>query len=357
MEDRQNAQVQVDSLEMSYFGYAPSVQHWSFSLSAGSRLCIFGMHNQGKTALLRAMAGLEDYKGSVRVDGKEVKDIVPKETPIAFSFGPDSLMTGKTALKNIIRPLQLRGADEGYVQKRLAFVTRLFDIEDLLNVKVKEMTPVQAAKVLLARIFVRECSLYLVDDVFAGMGYTSRREAFDAFVTAVGKTGATVIYATDRMYEARMFGGEIAVVYGGVPQQIDEYYKLYSDPQSLSVLRSIDDYVGVVAAALKKADGSYVADVFGKEIAAPAPISDSYVNKRVLCCVYPECVSATANAQGEWIADRSISTKSGRLVRLSRDEGTVYAKNAVIQTGERADVDISAVGNCFDPISEYKINL
>ena len=348
--------VKVDGLEMSYFGSAPSVQDWSFELPAGGRLCIFGMHNQGKTALLRALAGLEDYGGSIRVAGNEVRDIPVKETPIAFSFDLGSLMTGKTALKNIVRPLELRKADEKYVNMRLAYVTRLFDIEDLLNVKVKDLTPVQCAKVLLARIFVRECALYLVDDVFSGMGYTSRREAFDAFVTAVGKTDATVVYATDRMYEARMFGGRIAVVYGGVPQQIDEYFKLYSDPGSLSVVRSIDDYVGVVGATLKKGEKGWTVGVFGHDIDAPEPISDTYANKRVLCCVYPEFAAATSDPEGEWTADRSISTKSGRLVRFVREDGIVYVKNADIALGGRASVRVFGVGNLFDRISEFKIN-
>ena len=164
--------VKVDGLEMSYFGSAPSVQHWSFELPHSGRLCIFGMHNQGKTALLRALAGLEEYRGSIRVGGKEVRDIPVKETPIAFSFDFGSLMPRKTALQNIVRPLELRKADEGYVRTRLAYVTRHFDIEDLLNAKVKDLTPAQCAKGLLARIFVRECELYLVDDGFSGMGYT-----------------------------------------------------------------------------------------------------------------------------------------------------------------------------------------
>ena len=348
--------VKVDGLEMSYFGSAPSVQHWSFELPRSGRLCIFGMHNQGKTALLRALAGLEEYRGSIRVGGKEVRDIPVKETPIAFSFDFGSLMPRKTALQNIVRPLELRKADEGYVRTRLAYVTRLFDIEDLLNAKVKDLTPAQCAKVLLARIFVRECELYLVDDVFSGMGYTSRREAFDAFVTAVGRTDATVIYATDRMYEARMFGGKIAVVYGGIPQQIDEYYRLYSDPGSLSVVRSIDDYVGVIGATLKKGENGWTVNAFGHDVKAPEPISDTYANKRVLCCVYPEFAVATADPEGEWTADRSISTKSGRLVRFVRDDGIVYVKNADIALGARASVRVFGVGNMFDRISEFKIN-
>ena len=76
----------------------------------------------------------------------------------------------------------------------------------------------------------------------------------------------------------------------------------------------------------------------------------------MLCCVYPEFAVATADPEGEWTADRSISTKSGRLVRFVRDDGIVYVKNADIALGARASVRIFGVGNMFDRISEFKIN-
>ncbi|HIT27338.1 MAG TPA: ATP-binding cassette domain-containing protein [Candidatus Ornithoclostridium excrementipullorum] len=355
--DEKILQVRVSSLEMSYFGGATAVKNWSFSLGRGEKLCIFGMHNQGKTALLRTLAGLEEYGGSILVDGKEVRDIPPREIPIAFSFDLGSLQRHKTALKNIVRPLMLRKCDSKYIAKRLAYVTRLFDIEDLLNVKIKELTPLQTGKVLLARIFVRECSLYLIDDVFSGMGYTARREAFEALTRAAGKCGGAVIYATDRMYEAREFGGKISVVYAGMPRQIDEYYRLYRDPLSLAVVEGLDDHVGIVPGLLKKDERGYRASLFGeKSVAAPTPISDTYVNKQVLFCVYPNDVEAKRSDEGAWVADRSVSTKDGRIVRLVREDGVVFVQDPDLAEGERADAEIKAVGNYFDKISEFKIN-
>ena len=97
--------------------------------------------------------------------------------------------------------------------------------------------------------------------------------------------------------------------------------------------------------------------LFGeKSVAAPSPISDTYVNKQVLFCVYPNDVEAKRSDAGAWVADRSVSTKDGRIVRLVREDGVVFVQDPDLAEGERADAEIKAVGNYFDKISEFKIN-
>ena len=251
----ENFVLQVKDLSLTYYGGYDGVNDVSFGLREGEKLCVFGGQNQGKTSLMRALAGLEEYSGSILLNGKELKDIPPEQRNVTYSFDEGSLMPRVSVLKNIVRPLVLRDADDAYIASRLSYVSKLFGVDDLLNVKVKELTEVQLCRVLLARIFIRESTVYLLDNIFGKIDYSVRRILFGLLYQAVADSKAVVIYATDRITEASVLGDRIAVLRGGRVEQIDDYYNLYKNPQSLAVLRGLDENLGIVSGYLKKREG------------------------------------------------------------------------------------------------------
>lgn len=354
----ENTILQVKDLGLTYYGGYDVVGDVDFELCEGEKLCVFGGQNQGKTSLLRALAGLEDYSGSITLCGKELRDIPVEQRPITYSFDDSSLMPRQTVLKNIVRPLVLRDCDDAYIAARLGYVGKLFGIDDLLNVKVRELTEVQACRVLLARIFVRESKLYLLDNVFGKIDYSVRRMLFGLLYQAVADIDAAVIYATDRIIEASTLGDRIAVIQGGRIEQIDDYYHLYKDPRSMAVLRGIDENIGLVHGCLKQRNDGYAVKMYdGEEVRVSSPpIAENYVNKMVSACVYPSDVKATASETGLWKVIAIVSTKDGNIAVFKRDENMVCAAAGKLKRGDYADVIIEKTGNCFDKLSERKIN-
>lgn len=353
----ENVLLQVKDLSLTYFGGYDAVGDVSFELKEGEKLCVFGGQNQGKTSLMRALAGLEEYSGSIMLDGKELRDIPPKDRDITYSFDISSLVPRQSVLKNIVRPLVLRDKDDSYIASRLAYVSELFRIEDLLNVKVRELTEVQVCRVLLARIFIRESKLYLLDNIFGKIDYSVRRTLFGLLYQAVADTKAVVIYATDRIVEASTLGDKIAVIHGGRIEQTDDYYHLYKNPQSIAVLRGLDENLGLLSGYLKKREKGYTIKLYDEEeIAVKEPIAENYENKLVYACVYPKDVTAKKSSDGKWSVIAIVSTKDGNLALLRRDENMIYANAGELKRGDFADVEISKAGNYFDKLSERIIN-
>lgn len=354
-----NCVLQVKDLSLTYYGGYDGVNDVSFALHEGEKLCVFGGQNQGKTSLMRALAGLEDYNGSILLSGKELKDIPPEQRNLTYSFDESSLMPRVSVLKNIVRPLVLRDADDAYIATRLSYVSGLFGVDDLLNVKVKELTEVQLCRVLLARIFIRESTVYLLDNIFGKIDYSVRRILFGLLYQAVADSKAVVIYATDRIIEASTLGDRIAVIHGGRVEQTDDYFNLYTNPQSLSVIRGLDENLGLVSGYLKKRESGYSVKLYdGEEIGdCKPPIADNYENKLVFACVYPKDVKAKKSDDGKWRAIAIVSTRDGNLALLKRDENMLYAPAENLVRGDCADVVIERVGNYFDKLSERKINL
>lgn len=353
----ENCVLKVKDLSLTYYGGYDAVGDVNFELCAGEKLCVFGGQNQGKTSLMRALAGLEDYSGSITLCGRELKEIPVEERNVTYSFDESSLTPRLSVLKNVVKPLVLRDCDDAYIATRLGYVSKLFGIEGLLNVKVRELDEVQLCRVLLARIFIRESSLYLLDNIFGKIDYSVRRVLFGLLYHAVSDSDAVVIYATDRIVEASTLGDRIAVIHGGRIEQIDDYYHLYKNPQSMSVLRGLDENVGLVSGYLKKREKGYTLKLYdGEEISVAEPIAENYENKMVCACVYPKDVSLSKKADGKWRVIAIVSTKDGNLALLKRDENMVCGVAGDLKRGDTADVVVERAGNCFDKVSERKIN-
>lgn len=354
----ENCVLQVNDLSLTYYGGYEGVNDVGFELREGEKLCVFGGQNQGKTSLMRALAGLEDYSGSILLNGRELREIPPEDRNITYSFDESSLMPRASVLKNIVRPLVLRDADDAYIATRLGYVSKLFGVDDLLNVKVKELTEVQICRVLLARIFVRESCVYLLDNIFGKIDYSVRRILFGLLYQAVVNSNAVVIYATDRIVEASTLGDRIAVIHGGRIEQIDDYYNLYRNPHSLAVIRGLDENMGLISGYLKKRESGYTVKMYdGEEVGVNAPpIADNYENKLVFACVYPKDVKAKKSEEGKWRAIAIVSTRDGNLALMKRDENMLYTPAGNLKRGDAADVKIAKAGNYFDKLSERKIN-
>ena len=354
----ENCILKVKDLSLTYYGGYDAVGDVGFELCAGEKLCVFGGQNQGKTSLMRALAGLEDYSGSITLCGRELKDIPAEERNITYSFDESSLAPRLSVLKNVVKPLVLRDCDDAYIASRLGYVSELFGIEGLLNVKVRELDEVQLCRVLLSRIFIRESKLYLLDNIFGKIDYSVRRTLFGLLYRAVIDSKAVVIYATDRIVEASTLGDRIAVIRGGRIEQIDDYYHLYKNPASLAVIRGLDENVGLISGCLKKREKGYTVKMYdGEEVGVFPPIAENYENKMVYACVYPKDVDISKNADGKWQVVAMSGTKDGNLALLKRDENFIYGAAGDLKRGDAADVAIKCAGNCFDKVSERKINI
>ena len=70
--------LEINNLYCGYDGI-DVVKGVSFKVEPGQNLSIVGPNGCGKTTLLRAIANLIEYKGEIKIDGKEVNHIKRRE--------------------------------------------------------------------------------------------------------------------------------------------------------------------------------------------------------------------------------------------------------------------------------------
>lgn len=144
----------------------------SFSVSQGERLCILGPNGCGKTTLLRAIAGVLPYRGSIMADGLEIKEAKRNQIAqkVALMSQLSSISFSYTVYETVLlgRYVYLKRGiftSESETDKKLVLdslqQTGLLELKDS---QISELSGGQLQRVFLARVFVQDPEIILLDE-------------------------------------------------------------------------------------------------------------------------------------------------------------------------------------------------
>lgn len=346
--------MRVQDLGVSYFGYGEVVRGVSFTLHSGEVMCLLGGEGSGKTTLMRGLCGMEKASGTLEIGGKSLISVSPKSRNVTYTFGDDSLDMRKSAEYNILYPLRLRGEGEEYCRTRLDKVVRLFGIADLLGEKVKNLYPLHRAYILLARAFIRESNLYLIDSFSPSLTYAERSKVFFALVRAAKDSGGRVIYATDRAYEAHYFD-KVGIMSEGAMLQCDSMSAIYNRPLHSAVagIAGFPDIAYVPAEVFRDGKGWH-ARYCGTEIALPRLICGNYDGKYAVLGVRAAEVKAGGGIKCKV---RSVYCDGARRIcMLDTGSGKIPCCDGKAVRGDVLSADIPSVSAVYDGESGYIIS-
>ena len=163
--------LRVDNLWAGY-GEKPVIENISFDLNAGRSLCILGPNGCGKTTLLRAMASLIEFEGSVTIAGKNVRDM--KRRDLAGAIAVMSQLTSVFLPYSVYETVMLgrfwqirRSLFGTATEKDREMVEECMQavgIEDIRDRTIDTLSGGQLQRVLLAKALVQEPKLILLDE-------------------------------------------------------------------------------------------------------------------------------------------------------------------------------------------------
>jgi iron complex transport system ATP-binding protein len=126
---------------------------------------LVGPNGGGKTSLLRALAGVEDASGTVRIDGEAVAGLGEARRRVLLSFLPASRELGWPIAARDVIALGLGTRDEA----RIAALIEQFELEALADRPINRLSTGERTRVLLARAMAAEPRLLLLDEPFANL--------------------------------------------------------------------------------------------------------------------------------------------------------------------------------------------
>jgi multiple sugar transport system ATP-binding protein len=230
------ATVSLDRVRKVYPNGHVGVDDASFEIASGELLVLVGPSGCGKTTLLRMIAGLESISGgTLRIDGRVVNEVAPKDRDIAMVFQNYALYPHMTVAENLSFGLRLRGKPREEIERRVRDAARLLELENRLDATPAALSGGQRQRVALGRALVREPKVFLLDEPLSNLDARLRLSMRVEIARLHRQLGTTMIYVTHDQVEAMTLGERIVVLDGGRIQQIDTPMRLYDKPANLFV--------------------------------------------------------------------------------------------------------------------------
>ncbi len=213
-----------------------AVDRVSLQVQDGEFLVLVGPSGCGKSTLLRMVAGLEEVtEGEVRIGGRVVNDVPPKDRDIAMVFQNYALYPHMTAFENMAFGLRLRKRPPAEVDRTVRETAVLLGLEPLLERKPKELSGGERQRVALGRAMVRHPKVFLFDEPLSNLDAKLRVQMRAEINRLHQRVKATMIYVTHDQVEAMTLGERIAVLKSGAVQQVADPFTLYQQPANVFV--------------------------------------------------------------------------------------------------------------------------
>jgi multiple sugar transport system ATP-binding protein len=197
----------------------------------GELLVLVGPSGCGKSTALRLIAGLDaPDRGTIQIGDRDVSRVPPQDRDVAMVFQGYALYPHLTVRDNLAFPLKMRGVPAPMRESRVEAAASMLGISRLLGRRPAELSGGERQRVAMGRAIVRSPRVFLFDEPLSNLDAALRAELRVEISALVRRLGTTSLYVTHDQVEAMTMGDRIAVLRGGVLQQIGAPRQIYEDP-------------------------------------------------------------------------------------------------------------------------------
>ena len=229
------ASVEVSNVRKS-FGALEVIHGVSIDVEDGEFVILVGPSGCGKSTLLRMIAGLESISsGELRIDGRIVNNVPPKERDIAMVFQNYALYPQMTVGKNMSFSLELARRPKEEIAEKVGKAADILGLKPLLERYPRQLSGGQRQRVAMGRAIVRDPAVFLFDEPLSNLDAKLRVQMRAEIKALQQRLGSTTIYVTHDQIEAMTMADKIVVLHDGVVEQIGAPLDLYDRPANLFV--------------------------------------------------------------------------------------------------------------------------
>ena len=208
-----------------------AVDKLDLEIADGEFMVLVGPSGCGKSTSLRMLAGLEDVNGGrILIGDKDVTDVPPKNRDIAMVFQNYALYPHMSVRENMGFALKIAGVSKEEINKRVEEAAKILDLEPYLDRKPKALSGGQRQRVAMGRAIVRKPQVFLMDEPLSNLDAKLRVQTRTQIASLQRELGVTTVYVTHDQTEALTMGDRIAVLAGGLLQQVGTPQEMYERP-------------------------------------------------------------------------------------------------------------------------------
>lgn len=235
--------VELKNINFSYNQNTPVLSDISFTLQKGETLAIVGASGCGKSTLLKIISGiLPDNKesilhGEITIDKLSPNEFV-KTGNLSFMFQESTLLPNLTVKENVNLPLKIRKIKSDYEVDNLLEIVGLSKYKDYLP---KQLSGGMKTRVSLARSFISNPELLLLDEPFSALDISWKRKLYYELEKLRERNNSSVIIVTHDIQEALLLANRIIVL--GKNGKILEQKNIDSKYSIISRIENLSDYL------------------------------------------------------------------------------------------------------------------
>ncbi|KAB2810843.1 ABC transporter ATP-binding protein [Pimelobacter simplex] len=334
------------------FATFTAVRSLDLEVPAGTFFALLGPSGCGKTTTLRMVAGLDTpTSGTIHLGQDEITYQKPYRRPVNTVFQNYALFPHLNIHDNVAFGLRRRGVKD--VDRQVQEMLALVELEAQARKKPTQMSGGQQQRVALARALINRPEVLLLDEPLGALDLKLRRGMQIELKRIQTEVGLTFVHVTHDQEEAMTMADTIAVMNGGVIEQMGSPAELYENPRTTFVANFLGQ-TNLMPGTVASADSDVVrVDMHGTQVSIPADRAHTREGsgwvgirpEKVLLAPEGEPIDAPGNHMtGGVITDVSfVGVSTQYLVRMpwgqelmSFEQNT--GRRAVLAHGTKVDV-------------------
>lgn len=241
--DRQgrSSKLSLSGLAKQY-GAVHALRPMDLDVATGEFLTVLGPSGSGKTTLLQIVAGLvEPTAGTLLIDGEDHTWTPAHRRSIGVVFQNYALFPHMTVRENAAFPLEMRRVPRKELERRVTIALEMVGLAALRDRFPAELSGGQQQRVALARCFVYQPALILMDEPLGALDRKLRESMQIEIKRLHRETGATIIFVTHDQEEALAMSDRICLMNHGRIEQLGTPREIYEHPATLFAA----DFIGI----------------------------------------------------------------------------------------------------------------
>jgi spermidine/putrescine transport system ATP-binding protein len=223
------------------FGDVEAVREMTAELREGEFFTMLGPSGCGKTTTLRMIAGFEQPdEGRILLRGDDVTDVPPNLRNVNMVFQHYALFPHMSIYDNVAFGLKLKKLGKSETKDRVSELLRIVELEGYEKRRPSQLSGGQQQRVALARALVNRPAALLLDEPLGALDVKLRKQLQLELKRIQEELGTTFVYVTHDQEEALAMSDRIAVMNGGLVEQVGSPREIYERPRTAFVA----DFIG-----------------------------------------------------------------------------------------------------------------
>ena len=189
----------------------------SFTVPTGTYGMLMGRTGSGKTTILEAIAGLKHViSGKIALGERDVTQLKPAERHIGYVPQDGALFSTMSVRDHLAFALDIRRTEKQEIDKRVAELAELLEIEDLLDRFPRGLSGGEKQRVAIGRALSFRPSTLLLDEPLSALDDDTRQQLYSLLQHVQHRTGVTTLHVTHHMQDVEYLADKLFRIEDGV---------------------------------------------------------------------------------------------------------------------------------------------